>query len=237
MALAIDATSGSNLYHNGTGSQVLSFSHTCSGNDRVLIVAAAARYDGGSPGISGITYGGIAMDEIGSSSDTSRVIKFFRLVNPATGANTIAITFTRGSGTGEMFMCGIGVSFTDADQTTPVENFNSAIGTSTTPSVSINSNAVDIVIDAYGYSMGGDADATVGAGQTSRGIQNSGANGTQPARRLQLGVSTEIGAGSVSMDWTLATSNPWNHLGVSVRDKIRPSAGGAALLPLVEEQR
>ena len=72
MALAIDATSNSN-----SSSSPLTWSHTCAGAERLLVVSVALN-PGSSGSVSGVTYNGAALTPVGlavgdaSDDETSR---------------------------------------------------------------------------------------------------------------------------------------------------------------------
>lgn len=85
MAIAFDAKT--NTSASGTASP-LTFSHTCSGTDRILFVSSTLN----SGTISGITYGGVSMTQVGSVTDVGPITYLFYLVNPASGANNVVVT-------------------------------------------------------------------------------------------------------------------------------------------------
>jgi len=95
-----------------SGGPTLSYSHTCSGADRILFVGATC-YGASSVTVS---YNGVAMTEIGSGSQDH----LFYLVAPASGTNTVLVTVDAGgihSGS---------VSYTGAKQTGVPDSFNVA---------------------------------------------------------------------------------------------------------------
>jgi len=87
----------------------VSFSHTCSGVSRLLIVGwSGTSYPTGVP-----TYAGVPMVELGtgvSNGATGRISKAFALVNPAAGANLVAF-----AGGGQSFVAH-SISYTGARQ-------------------------------------------------------------------------------------------------------------------------
>jgi hypothetical protein len=86
MAIAFGAaTNGGNT----TGTS-LSFAHTCTGADRILVVGC---YRVEQP-ITGVTYAGIAMAQVDFVQDTpaGNTSNLFMLVNPASGANNVIIS-------------------------------------------------------------------------------------------------------------------------------------------------
>lgn len=202
MALAYDATAGTNKYH--PASNTIAWNHTCStGTNRVLIVCVGLRGDGESRTISSATYNSIAMTSAGYKAyGTHALSQIFYLVNPATGTNAVSIAASGGT---DLFMCGGSVSFTGADQAEPIIGFTSAQGVDTSPTISVVSYSDEIVVDALVHRGAGDANATVGSGQTQRQQQWATTNdsGNQSDRALLLGVSTETGSSSTTMSWAL----------------------------------
>lgn len=99
-----------------------SFSHSTSGSDRLLIVSAHWSVSS-SRSVSGITYNGASLTQIGSqiSNGNSQVTVWY-LLNPATGSNTLTIS---GTLTGGQFTA---VSYSGVDQTSPIGVTNTATG-------------------------------------------------------------------------------------------------------------
>lgn len=190
MALAFDAASGAKT---DTASS-LTFSHTCSGSDRLLIVTTGAL---GFPPVAaptGVTYNGVAMTQIWTEDYLEVFALEIRseawyLVAPATGANNVVATWALGAE-----HCASSVSFTGSDQSSPLGTPATAQGASAPATVDAGSSAGDIVIDGARI---GQPTITVGAGQTSRNEQEninfSSAGGS----------STEPGGGTITMSWTM----------------------------------
>jgi hypothetical protein len=76
----------------------LTFTHVCSGSNRLLIVSVSGN---GVSAVSGITYGGVAMTYVGQGKyDAANVYVFtYILINPAVGSNTVSISLSNGGGT------------------------------------------------------------------------------------------------------------------------------------------
>ena len=148
--------------------------------------------------MTGVTYNGVAMTLGGSlnGSDGDRTTLFY-LVAPATGANNVVVTF---SATTFSAVAGA-VSFSGVHQSAPVGSYVSASGTSTAPSVNASSEAGGMVIDCLAVAVGGAP--SVGASQTQRWNDNETTGGETGAG------STEAGAASVTMSWSLGSSYAW----------------------------
>src|SRR4051794_29203748 len=120
MAIAHDASSDSSG-QDGTLVTSLTWSHTCTGSNLVLLVGFVAS-DGTDADrvIQSITYNGVGMTQAVLNDDTARDLTagIYYLVAPATGAHNIVITFNGGTVTD----CGgVGVSFTGVDQSNPLD--------------------------------------------------------------------------------------------------------------------
>lgn len=86
MTIAFDA-SATGESNPGTG---LSFSHTCTGTNLILYLFAVAN---GGDHITGATYAGTAMTLVDKQATTTSGYTYsFILINPSTGANTLALT-------------------------------------------------------------------------------------------------------------------------------------------------
>jgi hypothetical protein len=177
--------------NNGNASQSsLSWSHTTSGTNRVLVVGVSWA---GSQTVSSVTYAGTTMTSIGSVSNGSnaRAQLFYLLESalPTSGtSNTVQVTMSAAA----TEIVGGAVTFRGANQTTPVGSFASATGSSSTPSVTVTSNTGETVIDTV--EVRSSTAMTAGASQTQRWQM-------QPSSFRGAG-STEAGASTVTMSWT-----------------------------------
>jgi hypothetical protein len=180
----------------------VTFSHTTSGSDRLLLVSIASQPNGDDgiiEVVTGITYGGQPLTLVGaqSQSDDSR-IEIWRLVNPPTGSNTVSITFNDAfdDPVNEEGASAGAVSFTGVHQGTPLGTFASAAASGlSVPTVNVSSAVGELVFDTV--AMKADV-VTVDPSQaeqwnlcTDGGCSNVGG-----------GASTEAGAASVTMSWT-----------------------------------
>lgn len=207
MALAVDAVSTM----TGTGVGPFTWSHTCSGSNRVLKVDVMY-YESGDT-ISALTYNGVSMTVIPSStvSNGQYTVTSYSLVAPATGSNTVSLTFT-----GSVFECSAGaISWTGADQSTPLGTAVTATGSSTTPSVTASSASGEVVADALIIVHSGTL--SVDGSQTQRWNAIGNAGFTKYAG------STEDGAASVPMSWSNSTSQDWAISAVPVKPVITAS--------------
>lgn len=191
MAIALDAATSS----SSTASSTLTFSHTVAGSDRVLMVGVSWQTGAvNNATVTGVTYNGVAMtlvDEQAPPDPFNQTLgaSLWRLVAPATGTHNVVITI---SNTSDVILGGA-TSWTGVDQTTPLGTSAKATAQSgTTATVNVSSATGEVVVDVV---IGLDP-ISVGAGQTSRyattGIGLTGAGSSEP------------GAGTVTMSWTVA---------------------------------
>lgn len=174
----------------------------------------------------GVTVSGVAWDPTGvnqsftsvaaAGSSGNRRVQAFRLINPSAVTNGIVRVTLSGDTVGTLGL--YAGAFSGADQTTPAQDFNSASGTSTTPSVTI-SNAVadDMVMDSF--MAGASAVDTIGANQTAIGTE------TTPGDLHHA--SYQDGADGGVMSWTNNISAAWLTGGV----RIVASAAGTTIAP------
>ena len=138
MAIAYDSATNAQIQNPGTS---LTFSHTCTGTDRILFVYSFARNDV----TTGVTYNGVSMTQTGATitSGTDR-FQLWYLINPASGTNSVVIT----GGASTSLVIGCSQSYTGADQSTQPDavTTNVAVSTALTTSLTtITDNAWDIL--------------------------------------------------------------------------------------------
>lgn len=187
-ALAVNNTTNSKT----AGATSLTWSHTCTGTNRVLIVGVVAT---NGVTISGVTYGGSAMSSIASVSSGARAHRMFRLTNPATGANDVVVTVSASS-----IILGGAISFTGNDNNS-LNGTGTGSGTNTSCSGTNAVTAGEMVLDMVSTD---DQSLTVGALQTDHVNINE---------TYYLGMSTEPEAGSspLTMSWSFAASDSYTH--------------------------
>lgn len=213
MAVAVDAVST-----DDGNTSVFTFSHTCTGTatDGILLAGFAQRY-GGTTGLQTCTYNGLTMNKIWDVDNgnlTSTVV--FSLLAPPTGAHNVVASLT----VARNVVC-TGMSFTGVDQTNPFGTIVGLPGTGndTNPTHTVTSAAGNMVADFLSVYTATGQTVTVGAGQTQR------RNFAITAANLLGAASTEGGAASVVMNWTLSAAANWNHVAIPL------IAGGAAPPP------
>lgn len=132
MAIAFDAFTNGN-YTSGT---THTFSHTCSGSDRVLFVHAFKNAN--TDTITGATYNGVSMTLVAKQVGFgARYSYLFMLHNPATGANDVVITASASTAIG-----GNAASYTGAEQVSTADA-STTENSSTTPHAKAVTTTVD----------------------------------------------------------------------------------------------
>lgn len=197
--IAVDAVS------TGTGTDsTITVSHTTgAGANRLMLVGISI---GANVTVSSVTYGGTALTLViyqpGYYSDEKSYI--YQLVAPVSGAADVVVTLSSSAGT----VVGV-MTFTGVNQTTPLGTPAGNTGSGSLVTVDISSGANELVFDTL---MVYPRTLTVGAGQTERwDITDTNCKGA---------ASTEPGAATVTMSWTLGSSTSWGTCGVSIKPAI-----------------
>ena len=191
---------------NVTFGNSLSWTHTCSGTNRVLLVGVAVGADPTTGLTLSVTYNGVAMTQAAleyTGDDTNGNAQLFYLVNPATGPNTVQVTVTGGSGDLEAGS----VSFTNVNQSAPIRNtaLTNSPG-SANPSIQVTSASTDMVVDVLAAGS-----AVTSSGTTLRWMNNN-SDGTGGGNGAQ---STANGASSVTMNYVIS-SDEWALIATSL---------------------
>lgn len=163
-AIAFDA--GTN---GASGSSPLTFSHTVTGSDPILLVGVEIN---GTTSVSGITYNGVALTKINSIVNGVFTHELWYLSDPATGANDVVVT-TTGAVT---LLNASAVSYTGASNPSSAIPDNDgvdqgSVGTGTNTIVSVADNCFHIAFFA-GRNTGNNL--TAGSGATARNVTTSG---------------------------------------------------------------
>lgn len=192
MAVAFDAVSSG----SSSGAGPINFSHSCASGSTLFVCVS---WYHGSSTVSTVTYNSVAMTAIPSSlvSASQYNTQWYYLLSPATGSNTVSITFS-GNTFENTFAA---ISFTGTHASTPYDAVVTATNTSTTPSVDVSSSTTEIVVDGGLITHNGTL--SEGASQTSRW------NAISSGGSLKFFGSTETGAATTTMSWSNSTSQLW----------------------------
>jgi hypothetical protein len=214
MSIAFDAASGGGS--GGAGAISNTHAHTCTGSQLYLVVATT---NSGNFAVSTVTYNGVTMQFLGSlSGGTAVSTELWGLVNPATGAHNVVVTFAS-SCRHAVTSC----SYTGVDPTTPTGTVGSGTASSGSPLATVSSAVGEVVVDAAGYKGANTITATVDASQTQR-IQQLGAVGAA-TNEVNLCASDKAGAASITMKWTLSGGDRWVALAVPLKPFIPATSG------------
>lgn len=222
MAVAFDAvgpsSAGATRAASTSSPAAQTWSHTCTGTELFLVIMAAygAQTNDGTASTPTVTYNGVAATQIGTrkhnNNGSNGFVELWGLVAPATGANTVSVSYPF---TSDNISLSLGsVSFTGVDQTTPVAHTNTAAGASATPSCAVTSATDNMTVAVLGCGNSVNS-ATAG---TSRWIRNTDGNS---AGGNGAG-STGVGAASVTHTWSI--NDDW--WGVIAADIAAAGAGG-----------
>lgn len=231
--MVFDASSGavSNGFSAGT---TLSWSHTTSGTNRLLVISAMAWQDvAGTGTVSGVTYNGAALTKANATTGGAMRAEVWYIKNPTIGTNTVVVTYTGNTDARKAS----GVSFTNADQTSPLDASNVASGTSSpiTLNLTTTTDNATIVDAATNFTT---TALTIGAGQVSVRNDVTGSTGFAASYKGPASPAT-----SYPMSWTKAGTDDWaivaasfkpntsSDLSVTVSDSITTTENVSLLIP------
>jgi hypothetical protein len=210
-----------------TGESSKTVSHTTSGTNRLMIVGVSID-NREQETVASVTYNGLSLSLVGTRTNSNDArVELWRLIAPPTGTHNVVVTFTEGNepspaGLNRAAVIGV-ITFTGVDQTTPLGTMASAIGTDNNlATVNVSSAANELVLGVVSAENANSL--TVGAGQTEYW------NVVSPAADDEYGAgSTEPGASTVTISWTLGVSNQeWAIAGVPIKPAATTTSGTAA---------
>lgn len=188
----------------GNGAQTVSFAVATQSN-RVLLVDIASHQVGGRS-ISGVTYNGDALAQLDQQLTASGYGSSERwwIIAPDQGTFDVVVTFAGPSGEWVISPS----SWYNVNQATPFGTTVGAEGNSTTPSVDVSSATGEVVVATIGAANA--TSITTGTGQTRRSTAND-------AGEIFEEVSSEAGAGTVTMSGTFGASYIWSIIGTPLK--------------------
>jgi hypothetical protein len=210
MAIAYDSSA---TVAGGTSTNTRTIALNNAAGDIIVVGTICA--DGAPATVTGVTYNSVALAQITNFTQlfsSNYRLECWYLVAPATGANNAIITWSAS----QARVCGVAVSFSGVHQTVPFGTVAKATGSSTAITVDVSSAAGELVFDIAAC-IGPGGDMTVGASQTQR---------VQSASDDRIGLSTEAGAATVTMSWTIANV-AWGIGGIA----LKPAGAAAATTP------
>lgn len=190
------------------GGDSLTFAHTCSGSNRLLVVGISiSDSNSANRPVTSVTYNGVALTKIASvdtGAGTSERVEMWYLINPASGEHNVIINTT-----GILnFISAGAISLTGAKQSGQPDASNTASDSSLEATVTVTTVANNsLVIDA----LCSEPAPTVDASQTER--WNIEGQAFQHGAGSTEGPKTP--AGDVEMSWSLAYGARWRQIGAS----------------------
>jgi hypothetical protein len=158
-----------------------------------------------------VTFDGVAMTQVAvkvSTGDANLQTYIYGLAVGSKAAGTYTCSV---SGLNARKFVGKAIAWNGVNQSSPVGTPASASGNSTTPSISVTSAANELVIDCVAWTAASSITGTVDASQTS--LFNDAGGATQ----VSAAGSSEAGAASVTMNWTLSGTAQWASCGIALK--------------------
>lgn len=212
-SIAFDAFGAGTTVSPGTGP--ITWSHTCNGSDRLLLVHMCVQ---NSNLVTAITYNGVSMTKLLGPTGLYATQEIWGLLNPATGSNTVSVTFT-----GNIYVGGCSTSYTGVKQTGLPDASTSGDATQTTTITATLTTVATrtwMVMNTFANVQ----TPTAGTGQTSRG--------TLASRQMLVGDSNgDLSPGSNAMTTNGGGGlNNFNCVAVSIADSTAEASSGSMLL-------
>jgi len=191
--MAVPTYDNSAVY--GFNSDTNTTAFTTAGSNRLLLLQTNAR-DVGGGNVTGVTYGGAALTQIGTTVSLvagATEVKRWRLTAPASGANNIVVTL---SGAREVQVCVL--SYADADQTTPHGTVVEDTDLSVASSLTADQNLASFAAVQDNEAPGSPQFTSTGTAQTERQDAEQG--------RQYSSCATQTGTGTVTASYTYAST-------------------------------
>jgi fibronectin-binding autotransporter adhesin len=190
----------------------ITWSHTCSGTNRYVIVGASYGKNPDTGVTMSATFGGTAMTSLGvihSGGGTTGFVQLWALKNPTVGANTVVVTATTAGD-----ISGGSISFNNVDQTnsagTPVTASTSSDATSFSANITGTTIGNMVVgVASYGSSVGISASTqTLRYSKALNGNTSSGNN---------AGATAPANGGTVTIGFSGTSLDAWGLVGVELK--------------------
>lgn len=199
MAIALDTSTKS----GSAGATSLTWAHTCTGSNLVLIVVAAES-NGTVPTA---TYNAVSMTSIGGTTQDGGVMRTFYLIAPATGANNVVVTWSTGGA-----KAAAAASYTGCDQVSQPDSSNT--GTSINNALTVSTTVV--VSNSWlvgGFAVTSPQTFSAGASTTLRQNQS---NDPATAALMDSNGTVDSGSRSLAVTWTGPAGNTGGGLVLSL---------------------
>jgi uncharacterized repeat protein (TIGR01451 family) len=193
----------------------LTWSHTVGAvANRILLVDLSFR--DGNVSATSVTYGGTALTLIGvqNGPGNQNRTEMWRLLAPPSGTANVVVNMSQSKE-----IVGASVSYAGVNQSSPLGTFACASNTGLIASVAVSSGAGQLVVDTV--TANGDAVLLI-AGLLQTQLWNT-FSGNGDAGNARSGGSTQAGAATTTMSWTLAVPKPWSICAVPLLAATTPS--------------
>jgi hypothetical protein len=186
------------------------------GSDRVLIALIGWRDRANT--ITGVTYNGVAMTEVTAKiTNSTAALHVFKLVNPASGANDLAVTMSSGASNSSGLISAWVAN--GVDQTTPVDGVQTGSGGASTasivsqPSSAVTSAVGDRVVAAHFFTNDSQVSAAAASGYSERQDADTGTGFA-----IEFGDADGDASVTVSAQWNNGAGNncSWASIGFNV---------------------
>lgn len=202
--IAVVGAAASSVSAQIVNSHSFAYDSGSTGANRALFVGISYFNDDGET-VRSVTYGGETLTQVGTANQSTFArVYVFRLLNPPTGTNTLAVTWNANIDRGAVVGA---VTYANVNQTTPTGAFAGSSGNSATPSVT--------VAGAAGRTMFG---AVAGRSTSNYSVTGGGTLlwSQRPFSGYTAGSGqTKAGAASVMLSWSGSSAN-WAAGGVSI---------------------
>ena len=206
---------GPDIFTDGGNQSAYSFTHTCSGSDRMLIVMVSN--NGASSTAPTVTYNGTPMTADLICNSAAVILWWFSLVNPPAGSPYVVDVILPITSQGNIATA---VSFTGVCQTGNVYTVAPScvkrlLGSYSTVTDNVTVNNGDMAVDMF-YSTWGTSPTGAGAGQTIASNIDIGANTGGMSYK-----PCSACASPTAMTWFNARGQ-WNHIYASLASSANP---------------
>ena len=216
MAVAFDNSTASEFNNSLRSSHT--FSHTCTGSDLVLLVGVGSFNSTGGTKVSGITYGGVSMNLVGTLEiQENTYIDLYKLVGPSTGANNVVISYS----TSQSFGWNTATSYTGAGDPDVVK-VEKALSSASPTTISLTTLTDNSWLAMYAFCNNTNVGPSTGTTERS--------DATRAAAMDSNGAKTP--AGSYSLSYT----HPATAATGAIMVAIPPAAGGGGGTPYRAKQ-
>jgi hypothetical protein len=218
MALAVNSEMASSAGFNSAGSP-FTYSFNNAAGTLLVVGVLVTGTSGSAAAISAVTYGGTAMTAVSGASVTwdsggvsANLLKFYYLLSPLTGSNTVSITWTDPPAPVDAISGAI--SFTGNDSVTPIRStaFTNTALTGTTASVVVTGTTTgNIVVDISGCGASAGFSGRTNTLSWAKNVSGStGGDNAESTRAAGTG-------GSVTMSHTVSASDSWGVVAIEVQ--------------------